>query len=82
MITLNWKNEVLNTLKGKPDGDIINLSLSHGNYDRFVEAVKLIIDWGYDNDNGFCLTFNDTFTMLKKRNHRVPQTPPPHLSEN
>lgn len=67
MITSEWKSEVLNIIQQKKDGEIISLTPSHINYNRFIEAVKIIIDWRQDNDNGFELTFNDSYTILKKR---------------
>lgn len=38
----------------------------------FIEAVKIIIDWGQDLENGFVLEFNDHYTKLLKRKIRKP----------
>ena len=44
----------------------ISISPSSPNSAKFIEAVKIIIDFGEDVRNGFSLTFNGSYTKLKK----------------
>jgi len=67
-IALDYKNHVLETCNRMADGQIIDLKKEHPKYAEFTEAIKIIIDWRQDRDNGFRLEFNNDYTKLKKSN--------------
>lgn len=65
-ITTDYKNEQITRLKGFPFNKLISFDTKAHDYKQKVAAIKIIIDWGQDKDNGFELTFNDNFTKLIK----------------
>lgn len=64
-VTVDYKNFILHDLKKMPCR-IKALRTDHPSYAMFVAAVKIIIDWGEDRLNGFCVEFNSTYTRMKK----------------
>lgn len=64
-ITSEYKDKVLETFKIRPLGKM-ELNKANDHYEKFVEAIKVIIDWGQDIDNGFWLEFNNDYTLVKK----------------
>lgn len=67
MITQEFKDKTLAGLKDRIDGEVLSLVPTHPNYTKFVEAVKVIIDWGLDQENGFVMEFNSDYTRMRKR---------------
>ena len=48
------------------DGEIKELSPSHANYENFIACVKHFIDARHDWLNGFSITFNNSYTRIRK----------------
>lgn len=61
---LSYYDEVLEKLVSHKLGAIQIDSIRNA---KFIQAVKIIIDWGDDLSNGFVLEFNNDYTLLKKR---------------
>ncbi len=61
-MTSDFKNQTLKTLINQEQG----VKPIPKGFDNFVEAVKLIMDWGQDIDNGFTITFNSDYSKIKK----------------
>lgn len=62
---------VLETLKTMPSGTIKNLDKDHANYEKFVSLIKYIIEWEYDLEAGFSITFSDDFAKIKKHQTQI-----------
>lgn len=68
MITFEFMDKLLTSLMQKEDMEIVHLSHMHSNYEKTVEAIKYIIDYGVDTSNGVILEFNSNYTQVTKRN--------------
>jgi hypothetical protein len=44
-----------------------------------LAAIKIIIDWGLDQDNDFVIEFNSTYTRIRKFRKSLPTGPWNHL---
>ncbi len=71
MITSDHKTQVLNKLRSMKDGEIRSISNPMD-----IEAVKIIIDWGQDRQNGFSVCFNSSYTkiMVSESPRKKPMT--------
>ena len=67
VLTTDCKNVVLADMISRVMDSVIELKKDRKAYAIFVRAVKIIIDWHQDLDNGFVLTFNDDFTSIRKQ---------------
>ena len=65
MITSDYKNKVLSGFIKMREG-IVGLDKKSKGYDNFVEATKIIIDWGQDMDNSFSLAFSNDYLRVQK----------------
>jgi hypothetical protein len=64
-ITTRFKNETLGWLTRLPKNRVIDLDTMSHDYKHRVAAIKTIIDWGQDKDNGIEVTFNETYSKIK-----------------
>ena len=65
-ITSDYKNEVLATLNSLPIGKENQIKIGDSNYDKFIEAIKIIIHYKQDIKNGYSITFNKDYSKLRK----------------
>ncbi|MES2395635.1 MAG: hypothetical protein V4549_06515 [Bacteroidota bacterium] len=65
MITVDFKNDMLRKLIEREDGSVG--PITGQDKEMKVEAIKIIIDWGQDVDNGFIVEFNSDYTRIRKR---------------
>jgi len=70
-IESSFKNETLAALLAKSLNWQQKLDVNKFDYAPFVEACKVIIDWGEDIENGFILEFSSDYTTIRKRENRI-----------
>jgi hypothetical protein len=68
-ITADFKNQVLQRLRQMPLGVDVPMRSQDRNYPETVEAIKIIIDWQQDLDHGFRVSFNNSYTAIRKTAH-------------
>ena len=59
-------HKVHDAILAMKDGEIRDLSPTHANYENFIACVKFFINCRYDWLNGFNITFNDSYTKIRK----------------
>lgn len=66
-IGVDFKNETLRKLVKLKNGEVMGLDPEEKDYQKRVEACKIIMHWEQDKDNGFEIVFNANYTAVKKR---------------
>lgn len=62
-ITVDYKNKTLRDIIALPTPTEIKTNSEPS----VIEAVKILIDWKQDRDNGFLLEFNNDYSKIIKR---------------
>lgn len=64
-VSLDYKDDILKKLIAMKCDEPREVEKNE-EYEKKVEAIKIIIDWGQDWKNGFTITFNNNYTKIIK----------------
>jgi len=65
-IETEYRKKRLDEFEYMGDMEIIKLVKDHPSYEKYVAAVKQIIDFGEDRQLGFQIDFNSDYTKVRK----------------
>lgn len=66
LISSGYFSRCIDLVKSMEIDEVRKLDNTSANYQRFIDTIKLIMDWRTDRLNGFELEFNADYTLLKK----------------
>lgn len=66
LISSGYFDKIIRYCNDMAIGEEQKLDKNSPNYARFVEAVKMVMDWRLDHLQGFDLCFNADYTILRK----------------
>jgi len=67
-VSLDYKDDILKKLIAMKYDEPREVEKNE-EYEKKVEAIKIIIDWEQDWKNGFTITFNNNYTKIIK--HKI-----------
>jgi hypothetical protein len=66
LISSGYFSRCIDLVKSMEIDEVRKLDNTSANYQRFIDTIKLIMDWRTDRLHGFELEFNADYTSLKK----------------